>query len=146
MTYRSVTVRLYAFLISVLYGASHPSHFTPGETAPGTDWAVKPVGSRTRLDTLNKRKNSCPCQESNHDSLTIQPIANHHTNRAIWTHITIIESIIKSFKLKFTRMHACVCMCISYNKALHYWREINTYDESRPCVSRNAAALWLKLV
>jgi hypothetical protein len=32
-------------------------------------------------------------------------------------------------------------MYISYKKELLYFREINTYDESRPCASRNAAAL-----
>jgi len=31
-----------------------------------------------------------------------------------------------------------------YKKSLV--KKLNTYDESRPCVSKNAAALWLKLV
>jgi hypothetical protein len=33
-----------------------------------------------------------------------------------------------------------LCLYIPYNKGIQHFRGINTYDESSPCVSRNAAA------
>jgi hypothetical protein len=63
--------------------ASCSGLFTPGEIVPGTHWIEGWVGPRASLDTVEKRKISCPCQESN---LAIQPIACHYTNWVIPAH------------------------------------------------------------
>jgi hypothetical protein len=48
------------FLTSALVGgecsASRPSHFTPGERAPGTHWIGGLVGPRADVDDVGKRK------------------------------------------------------------------------------------------
>jgi hypothetical protein len=38
------------------WSASHPSHFTPRERAPGTHWIGGWVGPRTNLDCVERRK------------------------------------------------------------------------------------------
>jgi hypothetical protein len=47
------------------WSPSHPSHFSPGERAPGMHWIEGWVGPRASLDPMEKRKNSPHCQESN---------------------------------------------------------------------------------
>jgi hypothetical protein len=37
-------------------------------------------GSTASLDIVEKREISCPCQESNPDSLAVQSAAHHYTN------------------------------------------------------------------
>jgi hypothetical protein len=58
--YGGVDVQIRIFLTSTLVGgewsASRPSHFTPGERAPGTHLVGGWVGLRTDLDDVEKRK------------------------------------------------------------------------------------------
>jgi hypothetical protein len=64
-----VEVQLHTFLTLALNGsewsASRPNHFTLGERVPGTHWIRDWVGPTASLDMVTKRKNTCPCQESN---------------------------------------------------------------------------------
>jgi hypothetical protein len=57
------------FLTSILDGGewstSRPGRFTHRKRAPGTLWIGGWVGHRAGLDTVKKRKMSCPCRESN---------------------------------------------------------------------------------
>jgi len=50
------------FLTSALHGGewlvSRPGRFTPGESAPGTQWIGGWVGLRASLDAVAKRKKS----------------------------------------------------------------------------------------
>jgi hypothetical protein len=56
------------FLTSVLDGGewstSIPGRFTPGERALGTHWIEGWMGPRAGVEAMEKRKISCPCQES----------------------------------------------------------------------------------
>jgi hypothetical protein len=47
------------------WSASHPGRFTSGERTPGTRWTGGCVDPRAGLDTVEKRKISCLCRESN---------------------------------------------------------------------------------
>jgi hypothetical protein len=51
--YRSM---LTSALVGGVWSASHPGHFTLGETAPGTHWIGGWVGRRAGLDDVEKRK------------------------------------------------------------------------------------------
>jgi hypothetical protein len=59
-TYGGMDVQIHVFLTSALVGgessASRPGCFTPGERAPGTQWIGGWVGTRTRLEDMEKRK------------------------------------------------------------------------------------------
>jgi hypothetical protein len=55
----------------------------PRERAPGTHCIGGWVGPRAILDMVVKRKTPSPCQESNHRTPIIQPVAQHYTNWAI---------------------------------------------------------------
>jgi hypothetical protein len=46
----------------------------PAAISPGTHWIEGCVGPGASLDVIKKRI-SCPCWESNHDTLVVQPIA-----------------------------------------------------------------------
>jgi hypothetical protein len=48
--------------------ASRPDRFTSKERAPGTHWIGAWVGPTAGLDTVKKRRTSCPCWESKPDS------------------------------------------------------------------------------
>jgi hypothetical protein len=50
------------------WSASHPSHFTPGESALSTHW-IGWVSLRAVLDMVVKRKIPSTCQESNSRNL-----------------------------------------------------------------------------
>jgi hypothetical protein len=65
------------------WSASHPSHFTPRERAPGIHWIGGWVGPRAVLDMVVKRKIPSAPWESNPRTQIIQPIAQHYTNWAI---------------------------------------------------------------
>jgi hypothetical protein len=58
--YGEVDVYIHILLTSALVGRewsdSRPSHFTPGERAPCTDWTGGWVGPRHGLDDVEKRK------------------------------------------------------------------------------------------
>jgi hypothetical protein len=51
---------IHVILTSALYGgewsASYPGCFTPGKSAPATQWTIGWVGPRTGLDEVEKRK------------------------------------------------------------------------------------------
>jgi hypothetical protein len=83
--HRGVKVQLHAFLISALEGGelsvSCPTHFTPREGAPDTNWIGDRVGPRAGLDTVEEGEISCPCCDSNPDSMAIQPTAHRYTNQ-----------------------------------------------------------------
>jgi len=49
------------------WSVSHPDHFTSGKRALDTHFVGSWVGPRASLDMVVKRKNLCPCQESNPD-------------------------------------------------------------------------------
>jgi hypothetical protein len=57
------------------WSTSHPGHFTPRESAPGTYWIGGWVGPITVLDAVEKRKIPSPHPESNPRTLIVQPIA-----------------------------------------------------------------------
>jgi hypothetical protein len=67
--YGGVEIQLHAFLTLALDGSvwsvSCPGYFTPRERASSTHWIGGWVGTRTGLDMVVKKKNPCPCQESN---------------------------------------------------------------------------------
>jgi hypothetical protein len=75
------------------------------ERAPSTNFMRGWVGPRAGLGIRAKRKISCPYWESNHDSLTIQPIAqplyqkyklldyNAHINLIIYSYKSINMNI-----------------------------------------------------
>jgi hypothetical protein len=84
-TYWGVDVQIHVFLTSAVAGgelsASHPSRFTPGESAPGTHWIGGWVGPRTSLINMEKRKFlTLPGLELR--PLRCQPIASRYTD---WT-------------------------------------------------------------
>jgi hypothetical protein len=65
------------------WSASCPSLFTPKGRAPATHWIGGWVGPRAVLDMVVKRKIPSPCQELNHRTLIVQPIAQCYTDWAI---------------------------------------------------------------
>jgi hypothetical protein len=75
--YGTVKVQLHQFLTSALDVGEQPAlrhgHFAPGQSA--YSWIGRWMSPRAGLDTLEKRKISCPWCELNHDSSDIQPAA-----------------------------------------------------------------------
>ena len=68
------------------------------------------MGLRIRLDALEQRKISCPCWESNHAFLVIQPVLYHLcVGFAWWQTLPTVEdnSRRRSFALKY--------WCLCYN-------------------------------
>ena len=67
---------MHSFFKSVLDGGDWSSsclrHFTFSERAPHTRWRV--LSPAVGVDAMEKGIIPCPCQESNRDSLVIQPI------------------------------------------------------------------------
>jgi hypothetical protein len=94
------------FLTSALdwseWSASHPRHFTPRETAPCTHWVGGWVGPRASLDTMEKRRISCPCQELNPSH---QPVT-------VLTGLSVLQSL-RSRNLKSG--FSCTSVCITFS-------------------------------
>jgi hypothetical protein len=78
-TYGTEEVQFQALLTSSLdrgeWSVSYNGHLTARKTAPVTHWIGGWVGPRTSLEALTKRKISCLCWESIHDSSDVQPAA-----------------------------------------------------------------------
>jgi hypothetical protein len=51
-----------------------PAVSHPGKEPPDTYQTESWVGLKARLKAVEKRKISCPCHESNPDSLTVQSV------------------------------------------------------------------------
>jgi hypothetical protein len=62
------------------WSASHPSRFTPRESAPGTHWIGGWVGPRAILDAVVKRKIPSPLRELNLRTLIVQSVAQRYTD------------------------------------------------------------------
>jgi hypothetical protein len=63
--------------------ASRSGRFNPRERGPGTHYIRGCVGLSAGLDAVAKRKVSCPCRQSNSNSLVFQPVADRYTDGAI---------------------------------------------------------------
>jgi hypothetical protein len=57
------------------WSVSCPGFFTPEVGAPGIYWVGDWVGPRAGLDSVKKRRISCPCRESNSDHSTCSLVA-----------------------------------------------------------------------
>jgi hypothetical protein len=75
--YRGVDV-LTSTLTGGEWSASRPGRFTPGETAPGTDWMGGWKDPRVGLDDVEKRK-FLTYPDSNSDPSVVQPVASRYT-------------------------------------------------------------------
>jgi hypothetical protein len=71
------------------------------------------------------------------------PLKGHTTGLRRISALVLMQDPWNQYKTSDTLLIS-LHLHTSYNKTLFKW--LNTYDESRPCVSKNAAALWLKLV
>jgi hypothetical protein len=79
--YGEVDVFLAWALVRVEWSASLPSHFTPGESTPGTHWIAGWVGPQS-WSAYGEVKNSWPCQNSNSNLSVVQPVAGRYTDCA----------------------------------------------------------------
>jgi hypothetical protein len=78
------------------WSASHPSHFTPRETAPGTHWIGGWVGPRAGLDAVVKRKIPSPCQDSN---------PNHPAHSSVLYHQAISKQGFKNLTINSKKLN-----------------------------------------
>jgi hypothetical protein len=74
------------------WSSSHPGRFTPGERDPGIRWIGGWVDPRAGLNAVVKRRNLCPCLESNpgHPTLVTLYLVKHRNNFASFTYIYIV--------------------------------------------------------
>jgi hypothetical protein len=137
------------FLTSVLDGgewsASHPSHFTPGDTASSTHWTGSWVGARGSPDAVQYRIISCPSQELNpgHPSHELSwlnhqiLLIKHHTMKTYGgaeIQLQIFLAFALSWALSFMlsllyswrkRVGLRTSMCCREEKNLHHCRKLN---------------------
>jgi hypothetical protein len=66
-----------------MWSASRSGSLSPGKSAPSTNCIKGWVGLRASRKAVEKRKISCPWQESSHDSSAVQPVAHCYTDWAI---------------------------------------------------------------